>query len=199
MGTKSAVLSQLKIEFDEENHIYRVQGVKYPSVTEVIADAGLYGDTSYFNDYSRDRGTYVHRIIQWHLSGELDEDTVEPVLQPYFDAWQKFEKEAKYVSDVCEKVMANDIHRFAGTVDHIGHVSGHFSLIDVKTGSPHPAHAIQTAAYGILLKHPGIKRFSLYLSAEGKYKLVEHKDWHDSNVFLSCLSIYYWKKNNLKG
>lgn len=199
METKSAVLSQPNIEFDEETHTYRYKGIKYPSVTQVIADAGLYGNTSYFTDYHRDRGSFTHRIIQWHLSGELDEASIEPILRPYFDAWLRFEKEAGFVSECCEKMLINDLQRFAGTIDHIGHINGHYALIDVKTGGIYPATAIQTAGYAILLKSPGVKRFGLQLSAEGKYKLTEFKDWNDGNVFLSALSLYYWKHNNLKG
>jgi hypothetical protein len=111
--------------FKEEDHSYWNGGVKYPSVTQIISDMGLYGDTSYFTDYSRDRGLFVHKIIQWHLSGELDESSIDSVLQPYFDAWLRFEKEAAYVSEVCEKVMASDMLHFAGTADHIGHLNGH--------------------------------------------------------------------------
>jgi hypothetical protein len=198
MGTALSE-SAHKVEFDAHAHVYRFRGVRYPSVTQIIADSCLYGDTSYYTDYSRERGTYVHRVIQWHLSGELDEATIDPVILPYFKGWLRFQKEAAFVSDECEKVLISDSHRFAGTVDHIGHLNGHFCLIDVKTGSPQPAHAIQTAAYGILLKHPGIKRFSLYLTAEGKYKLVEDKDRDDGKIFLSCLAVYYWKQNNLRG
>lgn len=187
------------IQFDPEKHEYIFKGVKFPSVTQIIADAGLYGDTSYFTEHSRKRGKFAHRVIEYYLAGTLDEATIDPFLLPYFHAWQRFEAEAVFISDECEKVMASEIHRFAGTVDHIGHLNGHYCLIDVKTGSPSPTHAIQTAAYGILLKHNGVKRFSLYLTDEGKYKLVEHKDRDDGKIFLSCLAVYYWKRNNLKG
>jgi hypothetical protein len=184
--------------FKEEDHSYWNGGVKYPSVTQIISDMGLYGDTSYFTDYSRDRGLFVHKIIQWHLSGELDESSIDSVLQPYFDAWLRFEKEAAYVSEVCEKVMASDMLHFAGTADHIGHLNGHYCIADVKTGAPSPAHAIQTAAYAILLKHPGVKRFSLYLTDKGNYKLIENKDRQDEQIFKSALALYFWKQNNLK-
>ena len=51
------------LTFDAEKHEYRLDGVRLPSVTQIIADAGLYGNTSYFTDYSRDRGSFVHQII----------------------------------------------------------------------------------------------------------------------------------------
>lgn len=186
--------------FNPKKHEYFYQGVKFPSVTQIIADAGLYGDTSFYTDYSRDRGTLVHIIIQWHLGNMLDESSIDPVLQPYFNAWCKFVKESAYVSDDCERPMANDIYRFAGTVDHVGHINGDYCLIDVKTGAPSPAWPIQLAAYSILLKGGNAKRFSLQLKDDGNYKLTEHKDRQDKQIFLAALSLYYWKQNyNLKG
>ena len=186
----------MEVTFNSLNHEYTAHGVKYPSVTQVISSAGLYGDTSFFTDYSRDRGTFVHLAIQLHLSGELDEDTIDPVILPYFEAWTSFVKEAGYVSDECEKVMASDIYHFAGTIDHIGHLNGHFCLLDVKSGAPSPSHAIQTAGYSILLKHPGVKRFSLYLKDNGTYKLIENKDRQDEQIFKAALAVYFWKQNN---
>ena len=188
------------IKFDEATHTYTVDGVRLVSVTQVIADAGLYGDaTAFFTEYSRNRGTNIHKIIQWHLSKELDESTVGPVERPYFDAWLKFEAEADYVSDACEKAMASVPYRFAGTVDHVGHLNGHPSLIDTKTGATMPATSLQLAGYEVLIKSPGIKRFSLQLMNTGKYKLTEFKNRSDRGVFLSALSLYFWKRNHLNG
>lgn len=186
-----------EVVFTESDHSYRVGGARYPSVTQVIADMGLYGNAAdYFTEWSRERGSFVHRIIQWHLSGELDESTIDPVLAPYFDAWRRFEQEAGYVSDACEKVMASDFYKFAGTVDHIGHLNGYYCIIDVKTGALSPATAIQMGGYEILMKSPGIRRFGLRLMDTGKYSLKEYKDRQDSKIFLAALSVYYWKQDN---
>jgi len=184
------------LTFDAEKHEYRLDGVRLPSVTQIIADAGLYGNTSYFTDYSRDRGSFVHQIIEWHLSQELDEATIDPVLMPYFEAWKRFEAESSYVSDSCEEQLASSRYRYAGTIDHIGHLNGYFCIIDVKSGAPTPATGIQLAGYENLLKVKGAKRFALHLKDDGNYKLIEYKDSNDRNVFLAALSLYYWKQNN---
>lgn len=186
-----------EVVFTESDHSYRVGGARYPSVTQVIADMGLYGNAAdYFTEWTRERGSFVHRIIQWHLSGELDEATIDPALRPYFDAWRRFEQEAGYVSDACEKVMASDFYKFAGTVDHIGHLNGYYCIIDVKTGALSPATAIQMGGYEILMKSPGIRRFGLRLMDTGKYSLKEYKDRQDSKIFLAALSLYFWKQDN---
>lgn len=184
------------LTFNAETHEYKLQNVRLPSVTKIIADAGLYGDTSYFTDYSRDRGSFVHQIIEWHLSKELDESTIDPVLMPYFEAWKRFERESSYVSDSCETRLASATYRFAGTIDHIGHLNGHFCIIDVKSGAPTPATGIQLAGYDMLLSAMGARRFALHLKDDGNYKLIEYKDRNDRNVFLSALALWYWKQNN---
>jgi hypothetical protein len=185
------------LTFNADNHEYRLHGVRLPSVTQIIADAGLYGDTAYFTDYSRDRGSFIHEAIEYHLSGELDEETLDPVIVPYLDAWKKFQAEANYVSDSCEERLASDVYHFAGTIDHIGHLGGHFSIIDVKTSVvASAAEQIQTAAYELLLSARGARRFSLHLANNGRYKLIEHTDRIDGKIFLSCLAVYYFKQNN---
>jgi hypothetical protein len=76
--------------FDPDSHTYTLNGEKVPSITQIIADMGLI-DTTWFTDHSRERGTFVHRIIEWHLLKELDEDTVDESLVGYLNAWKRFE------------------------------------------------------------------------------------------------------------
>lgn len=184
------------LTFNADNHEYKLQGVRLPSVTQIIAGAGLYGDTSYFTEYSRDRGSFIHQVIEWHLSGELDESTIDPVLTPYFEAWKRFERESSYVPDSCETRLASATYRFAGTIDHIGHLNGYFCIIDAKSGAPTPATGIQLAGYEMLLSARGARRFALHLKDDGNYKLIEYKDRNDRNVFLSALALWNWKQNN---
>lgn len=187
------------LEFKKEEHSYLLDGNRCPSVTEIIADAGLYGDAmGYFTDYARDRGSFVHIAIKYHIEGTLDDSTIDPVILPYLNAWKKFETDTGFISEITEGPMANESLMFAGTPDHIGKFNGFMTCIDVKTGiTVFPAEQIQLAAYEILYGKP-LKRFSLHLSDVGKYKLIEHKDRQDRQIFLSCLSIYQWKKNHLK-
>ena len=138
----------------------------------------------------------MHQVIEWHLSKELDESTIDPVLMPYFEAWKRFEVESSYAPDSCETRLASDIYRFAGTIDHIGHPIGYFAIFDVKSGAPSPATGIQLAGYEILLTARGARRFALHLKDDGNYKLIEYKDRNDRNVFLSALALWNWKQNN---
>lgn len=192
------------IKFDSDTHTYTVDGIRYVSVTQVLSGLGLYGDAAnWFTEEGRMRGTYVHKIIAWHLAEELDDSTVDDSLRGYFDAWKQFEADTGFVPTDTEKPLANDIYLLAGTPDHIGLFNGKYAIVDVKTSATvGAAEQLQTAGYELLYKTPfntPIKRFSLHLAKTGKYRLIEHENRQDRHIFLSCLAIYQWKKNNLKG
>ena len=183
------------ITFNAEKHEYRHNGVLFPSVTQILADMGLI-DTAWFTEYSRERGTLVHRIIHWHLAGDLDEDSIDPALRPYYDAFLKFEADSNFKTEEAERPFVSETYRFAGTPDIIGCLNGHNAIVDIKTGAPQPWTALQLAGYEILVKHPSMERFSLQLTDDGKYKLTHHKDRSDRGVFLAALAVYNWKHNN---
>lgn len=185
------------LHFDEKKHIYTLNGQRLPSVTQILVGQGFI-DTHWFTDYGRDRGTYVHKIIQYHCAGELDESSIDPALWPYFKAWLQFEIDTTFVSVECEIPCASEAHRFAGTPDHVGFMNGVECVIDVKSGADLPAAEIQTAGYAILKNKP-LKRYSLRLMNNGRYSLREHVERSDSRVFLAALSCWWWKEKNLKG
>ena len=183
--------------FDPEKHEYRVNSVLYPSVTEILSEMGFI-DGTWFTEDGRLRGKLTHQIIHWHLTGELDEETIDPILRPYFDAWLQFEKDTGFVPETIEKPFANETYRFAGTPDYIGCLNGHNAIVDVKTGIVQPWVSLQLAAYEILAKHPSLERFSLQLTKKGKYRLIQYKDISDRQIFLSALACYWWRRNNFR-
>lgn len=186
------------VEFTAHDHTYRANGRVYPSVTQILSDMGFYGNAAaYFTEYSRDRGRFIHQLVQYHIEGVLDEESIDPVLRPYFDAWLSFEQDTGFVSECCEVPLASATHQFAGTPDHVGHLYGHAAVIDVKSGVINPAASIQTAAYDILIGSPRIERFGLQLKDNGKYSLKQCKDRNDRGIFIAALSVWWWKKNNL--
>lgn len=187
------------VEFNPDTHTYTCGGERIPSVTQVLADLGFYGDAvKYFTDYKRDLGSFTHKAIELHLSGELDESTLDPAILPRFNAWRRFEEETGYVSLGCEVVMWSESSRFAGTLDHKGILNDKPSLIDVKTGLLMPATGIQLGAYEILDGTPGLKRYGLQLKEDGTYTLKEYKDRTDRQIFLAALSVWWWKQSNLR-
>jgi len=188
------------LEFRLEDHSYWLDGVRLPSVTQVLSEMGFYGDAAaYFTEYSRDRGTYVHKAIQLYEDGELDEESLDPVIRPYLKAWKQFKHDSGFIVSASEKAMASVTYQFAGTVDLLGTFEDTTcAIIDIKTGAVGPVVGLQLAAYEILEGTHGRKRFALQLKEDGKYKLHQFTNRQDRQIFLSALSVYQWKKANLK-
>ena len=182
------------ITFDPETHAYTIDGQPVPSVTTILQDMGFI-NCDFFTEYGRERGKLVHRIIHWHITGELDEATIDPELQGYLDAWGAFTADTGFVSLETEKPLGSALHRFCGTPDHIGKLNGHDVVLDAKTGVIAPWAGIQLAGYEILKGRP-LKRFALQLKEDGKYSLKEFKDRQDRGVFLSALACWWWQHNN---
>ena len=184
------------VEFNEQDHSYTVEGVRYPSVTQILAALGFYGDAvKYFTEQSRDRGSFVHKIVEYHILGELDEKTIDPALQGYFEAWLGFEKDTGFAPTTMEQPMVSKTHGFAGKPDLIGPLNGREAIVDTKSGAAGPAAHIQTAAYEILYGKP-CKRYALQLMADGKYRHTEHKSREDRGIFLAALAVFTWQRNN---
>ena len=60
-------IAKPKIEFDEEKHIYTVDGVRMPSVTEILAPITAKTDGEISKEVLRmaaDRGTIVHKACE---------------------------------------------------------------------------------------------------------------------------------------
>lgn len=184
------------IEFNEAEHTYSVDGVKYPSVTTILQDMGLI-DTSWFTPEACQRGTYVHQMIEWYQNDELDPNSIDPVLLGYLKAWESFIADTDYQYDSSEWRMVSKLYHFAGTADQIGIMNNQRVIIDIKSGAIAPCTGLQLSGYEILYNAP-CKRFALQLKDDGKYSLKEYKDRGDRSVFLAAVSLYHWKSNNLR-
>jgi hypothetical protein len=151
--------------FDEEKHLYTLNGIALPSVTGVLKAEGFI-DTRFYDEYSRNRGTLIHLATEYDDSGDLDEDTLDPVIVPYVEAWRKFKKESGFIVDSSETPLCNKTHRYAGKIDRRGHF---------------PSGTLRRAA--------------VELHNDGTYKLYPFTDRQDVQVWLSALACYQWKQS----
>jgi hypothetical protein len=157
------------VEFNEDGHVYTLDGARLPSVTGILQDEGFI-DNRFFDNYSRDRGTYVHLATHLDDSGDLDEATVDPFIMPYLEAWRRFKKESGFVVEQSEISLASRAYSYAGTIDRIGRF---------------PAG--------------GIARAAVELHNDGTYKLYPFTDRNDKHIWLSAVAVHRWKQNNLRG
>jgi len=166
-------------------------------VTTVLA-AERFIDATWFTEYARERGTFVHLATHLDDTGELDESSVDATVEPYLVAYRRFKKESGFIPSGSEVRLYSPVHRFAGTLDKVGTFKDiTCAIIDLETGAHQPTKAIQTAGYEILKGSP-YKRFALQLKNDGKYTLHAFTDRQDKQIFLAALACYQWQNNNLK-
>jgi hypothetical protein len=156
--------------FEPGSHIYTYKGQHWPSITQILK-AENFIDTAWFDEWSRDRGSMVHLAVKYDLAGELDEESLDDEIKPYLSAFRKFMAESGFKVDKSEIPGVNTTHRYSGTPDLIG----------------------------CFPKPSACRRFALELTKEGKYKLIQHTNQSDFNVWLAAVACFWWKANNVKG
>lgn len=178
----------------DENHIYHDEsGIIIPGVTQVLRDAGLI-DASWFTDYARERGGYVHQACALYDQDDLDMDSLDPAIEPYVQAWIKFRKDTGFMPVLVEQIVFNKNYNYAGTLDVTGEMGDQLCLIDRKSGARQSWSALQTAGYTECLSEHH-RRFVIELDSDSKYHLIEYKNRNDIKIFLAALAVVTWKKN----
>lgn len=185
------------LHFDEATHTYTFNSRPVPSVTQVL-QAEQFVDVTWFTEHGRDRGKKAHLAIHLYDMGDLDEDSLDPALAPYLDAWKKFKQDSGFKIYESESAYYHPFLQYAGTPDKYGELNGKAALIDIKTGAVQEWVRIQLSAYAELISNGPLSRFSIQLKDDGSYRLTEYKDRSDRGIWMAALSCYQWKNNNLK-
>lgn len=158
-----------ELEFDEELHVYRFHGKILPSVTGILKSEGFI-DTSFYDEWSRTRGSFVHKATYLDDQDQLDEASLDPVILPYVEAWRNFRYQSGFTPIISERPMVCPSLLYCGKPDVIGMF---------PTGT--------------------ILRGVVELRNDGTYKLIPHTDHADIDIWRSIMAVYNWKRNNLKG
>jgi hypothetical protein len=100
------------------------------------------------------RGTAVHFALELLDRGELDRASIDPALEGYVVAYERFLVESRFIPAHIEHRVFHGIHRYAGTLDRTGLLDETLTVLDFKTGLVLPGHALQLAAYANCLVMP---------------------------------------------
>jgi hypothetical protein len=178
-----------------------VNGV--PSVTEVLASAGLCEDYRFLGDkreFYQERGQALHACIQWFEEGTLDEATVHPEIAPGLAAYRRFVEETGYMVMASEVELFHRDYGFCGHIDSVGALGIEYKtvLVDFKySDSPDVKGARYQLAGGYRLlwehNHPDKKVDNCLVVAlrkDGTYKAHEVMDDYASQVFLAALIVH---------
>lgn len=182
----------MELTFDEKAHEYKIGERSLPSVTAILKDAGLI-DCRFFNDYAMMRGTFVHQACEMLDNGTLDEDTLDPALSGYVQAYKKFREECPMAWTEIEHMRADSVLGYAGTPDRVGVLNGVKIVLDIKTSMVKSRWwGLQLSAYQMLAKTHG--RYSLRLGENGNYRLDKWDCKSDDMAWISTLNVYNWKR-----
>lgn len=184
------------LRYDGTEHRYWWDGRELVSNTTALKLAGYIDDRNY-TEFARQRGTFVHQTVEFFDRGELDDDTLHPTLRPYLDGYCKFLREAGISGWThIEQQLGDPSRGVAGTLDRLGD----FGLVDIKSGDKEPWHAVQIAGYALLAEANGliasarrVKRFGLYLHADGTYALQPYADKADFDNFAAAVTVAHWR------
>lgn len=191
------------LEFDESTHTYTLDGKNLPSVTTILAACGMY-DFDFVSDdtlnVAAERGTIIHRCIEWYESGTLDESSIDEELVGYFQSYLKT-KEAGLLPvkpTQTEKKVYSQRFRYAGTLDQ---QFGDNWINDLKTGAPGAEHGLQLSAYWLaehenMLVKPGYLT-ATYLHRDGAIAdVIEYR--YEPSIWLAVVTEYSWRVRNNK-
>lgn len=215
------------LEFDEVNHIYTVGGVVYPGVTTIIRPLySLEGPSEAVLEYARGRGQAVHKACEIYNLACITEPAVrqldpmqvfgaplDPVIQPYFDAWLKFLREKRVTITSAEQRLFHPTMKYAGTWDATGTMEDTGSddwTFDIKAiAKLHASVGVQLAAYQELRKQNMVirkdgklirmRRAAVQLKPDGKYVFQEYPLYSDWPTFVACYTVHNFRVNNHVG
>jgi len=180
------------LEFNEEKHLFTVDGVVKRSVTQVLKDCGLV-NTKFFTEQGRENGSRRHLVTELYDRNTLDWGTVDPEDLPYLEAWITAKEQLKIEIKFIEQKMYHPVLGYAGIVDRLCLVDRQPTVLDIKTGSPMPATKLQLPLYGLMVETlTPIKHLIIYLKANSRFTPV-WVDKKDQFVAMGAARVSEWK------
>jgi hypothetical protein len=198
----------MRLEFDPAAHAYRLDGRPVPGVTAVLDPLlELWRVDPALLEAAAEFGSHVHQAVDLFNRGELDEESLDPALEPPLRGWKAFLRDTGTVILETEQRVYHDRARYAGTLDNVGLMPGRRgrgevrALIDVKSGVVPITVGAQTAAYEEARRSMGLapcrRRLCVQLKSEAPfYRVHELTEPGDFSLFLSALNIYRFKEKH---
>ncbi len=179
------------LTYDDDKHEYRYAGAVVEHVTGALA--GLTSYEAIGPERLRiacDKGRAVHKMVELHCKGDLDEDRLPEWLKPVLEEWLRFCSETGFSVVASEERVYHAKYKYAGTLDLRGTMNGQtgVGVVDLKRSFlAGKAIGFQTAAYAEAAG--GCKwRGALKLNENGRYRFEPHTNKNDFQDFLTCLA-----------
>jgi len=206
--------SEFALDFDEDSHSYRVDGIRIPSVTKIVdacfpkflTDWALsIGEEEYRRviDEALEIGNATHKFCESFIKQEYNE--LEGDLTPSCEAFLKWYawSDAEFLD--AERKIYCDKFKYAGTVDAVAKINGRVCVIDFKTSKKiYKPYHLQVAAYCQAVKRmDGLRKWPLGVilrldkeTGEFEQKVFEPK--HHFGIFRKCMELRDWSSIRIK-
>ena len=151
MSLEDTLMGKLcRLRFDEGPHRYFLSTdnveQELPSVTRMLAGLGLV-DTSHFTDEHKHNGSARHLATELDDLGQLDEQSLDPMLEPAVRAWRQFIVDAKFQNHHIEVRGFSEEYKYACTIDRVGTWGGKLAIVDIKGASQMRSYPLQLYLY----------------------------------------------------
>jgi hypothetical protein len=159
--------------FDETDHIYRIDGVPVPSVTQIIRAAmpGWEAGEWYLG---RGRAVHAHAAL---IALGVGFEAPDPRIAGQVAACRRFFREVRPTVVAVEQQVYHVSLRYGGTFDLHCEIGGMPVLVDYKASRDTERTRIQLGGYALAMD-PGGPRwgFEVVLHASGRYSMSERID-----------------------
>jgi hypothetical protein len=185
----------VKIEFDAERHLYRLNDQPAPGCTRILTGLNLVDDR-WFTEESRQRGSAVHAAVHYWLEGALDWESVDNRILGYVEGAIKLIEELKLEIEKVEHRVGSEIHGFCGMLDFRGKIHGEPTILDWKSGPVVDTTGYQLSGYEIASREEEgqpdrFRRIGVQLHGDGTFPKPRHFTKHtDERRFLAALDLY---------
>lgn len=197
--------------FCEETHVYTIDGVRVPSVTDVCAPltCGKYPASGVVDAAAR-RGSRIHELCALFDYGALP-DEIEPELVGYLRAWAAFCRDYRPSWHLIEHRMWSGKRMFAGTADRIGYIDRRALVVDIKSAAQLDRASkislcAQLAGYSALAEENGLDRkipgMGVQLRKDGTYlpipdmEIMEKYKFDSDRLFDELLALNFLTKGD---
>ncbi len=182
-------VTAIPFRFDAVAHEYidLMTGETLPHVTGMLKDAGLVDD-EWFTEESRRRGDAVHKLTADYDLGALDPAKCVSQYRGYLLAHvaaMRILKAQGLEVHAVEEPLVHPTFRYGVRPDRIVTLGGRRGVLELKSAVPCRSHLVQTALQAMAdaiearLPAEALGRWCLYLKANGRFKLEEHRDRRD--------------------
>lgn len=181
-----------RVDYDDAEHVYLLDGQRVPSVTQVLTLAGLI-DARWFTPEAAERGRRVHQFAELLDTRTIDDGVafvrdaeIPEEVGGYVEAYRKMLREVRPVYDAIEQAYWHPVERYGGRPDRgCRRIFSGPGTLELKSGGEAEWHGVQLAGYERLRRRGA--RWVCYLQANGRYKIRQCTIADDHREFLRAL------------